>query len=197
MRPKSLFFLALPGIVVVIGALSLWALPEPSAENKPGPPRDAKRRESASPQGLTAEPNRLPLYGFEAKEGDTLRLSFNLEALRRARTISYPDPTTGERLTTNPLERERGLGATSLLGAVPVAGQARPATITLGDEGTVILTLPYSRGVLSGEGDSDAGGLGAITLLKAPPFKDVVRAGPEALLPSAPRGSRPSCVNCL
>ena len=197
MRPKSLFLLTLPGIVVLIGALLPWALPELSTESGPGPPPDAERQEAAPPQNLTAEPSRFPLYGFEAKDGDTLQLSFDLEVLRRARTISYRDPATGERLTTDTLKRERGLGATSLLGAVPVEGQVRPATITLGDEGTVILALPYSKGVLSGEGDSDAHGLGSMTLLKAAPFKDAVRTRPEAVLPSASRGPQPSCVNCL
>lgn len=197
MRPKFLFFLALAGIALSISAWLLWALPKPPAESEPAASPDGEPRDTPPPQRLTDAPSRPPLFDLEAKDGKRLELSFDLEALNRAKTISYLDPATGERLTTGVLERERGLGATSLLGAVPLEGQNRPATITLGDEGTIMLTLPYSGGVLSGEGVGNASGLGTVTLRKAAPFKDAVRPRLETLLPSAPRETQPSCVNCL
>ena len=196
MRPKLLFSLALIGIALSLSAWLLRALPEPCAESEPAPPPDAELGDAALLQGITKEPSRPPLFDLEAKDGNTLELNFDLEALNRARTISYLDPATGERLTTSVLKRERGLGAASLLGAVPLEGQNRPATITLGDEGTIILTLPYSGGVLSGEGLGNASGQGTVTLLKAAPFKDAVQPRLEPLLPSAPREPQPSCVNC-
>ena len=196
MRPKFLLSLTMAGIAISLSAWLLWALPKPSEEREPTPSPDTEPRDTRPPQSLTDAPNRPPLFDLEAKDGNTLALSFDLTALNRARTISYLDPATGERLTSTLLTRERGLGAASLLGAVPLEGQNRPATITLGDEGTIMLTLPYSGGVLSGEGVGNASGLGTVTLLKAAPFKDAVKPRLEPLLPSAPREPRPSCVNC-
>lgn len=197
MRPKFLLSLTMAGIAISLSAWFLWASSKPPEEREPTPSPDTEPRDTRPPQSLSDAPNRPPLFNLQAKDGKTLELSFDLAALNRARTISYLDPATGERLTTTLLTRERGLGAASLLGAVPLEGQNRPATITLGDEGTVMLTLPYSGGVLSGEGVGNASGLGTVTLRKAAPFKDAVRQRAENFLPSAPREPQPSCVNCL
>ena len=196
MRPKFLLSLTIAGVAISLSAWLLWASSKPSEEREPTPSPDTEPRDTRPPQSLTDAPNRPPLFNLQAEDGKTLELSFDLAALNRARTISYLDPATGERLTTSVLKRERGLGASSLLGAVPLEGQNRPATITLGDEGTIMLTLPYSGGVLSGEGLGNASGLGTVTLLKAAPFKDAVQPRLEPLLPSAPPEPQPSCVNC-
>lgn len=180
-----------------LGVLLLPLAPPSEAPSAPGKPH-VYNGESSTASGVVpgSGPAAEALHSFKVAAGEGLQATFNLGALERATTLSYPDPATGERLTTTALQRDRGLGAVSLLGAVPFDGQRRPATITLGEDGAVYLTLPYSQGVLSGEGAAGVDGTGEILLRQARPFRDALRRMPTPLPSPRAQEPAPACVNC-
>lgn len=124
----------------------------------------------------------------------TALVSLGLADPRFVQTFSFPDLANGERLSVTDIRHSVGAYSETLSGQVVVGGQARPATVTFGTE-AVFLSLPYSKGVLRGEGSQTAQNI-KITLNK--PYRDhvVQEASISAPIYSAQKPERPRCANC-
>lgn len=131
---------------------------------------------------------------FAIIDESTALVSLGLADPRFVQTFSFSDPASGERLFVTDIRHSIGAYSETLSGQVVVGGQARPATVTFGTE-AVFLSLPYSKGVLRGEGPLVAQNI-ELTLNK--PYQDYVVRDTNSSAPirSEQEPERPQCVNC-
>ena len=149
----------------------------------------------SEPSVSSDEPLNDELFAhFAIVDESTALVSLGSVDLQSVQTFSFSDPASGERLFVTDIRHSIGAYSETLSGQVVVGGQARPATVTFGTE-AVFLSLPYSKGVLRGEGLQAAQNI-ELTLNK--PYQDYVVRDTHSSAPirSAPEPERPQCVNC-
>ena len=139
------------------------------------------------------QPTAPKLFGdLRIIDAETIEIDFNADALSVAPTLLYLDPMNGDLLESAPTRTLSNVASETLVSSVEINGTRRPLTITIADN-TVFMTLPYTGGVLTGEGSRSS-----ITLKKQKPMKDFVKdevLQPEALN-KAPLKEIPVCLNC-
>ena len=167
--------LALLAISCVAG-LKLFMLPNSAerASNERPPPVEVLTASPVSVSRPVTEPNPSSSAGakpaqFEVLSPTSAVIRYQQEELLYSRELRYLDPITGSSLTSTPFNVTRNQGSTSLLATVEIEGTNRPVTLTVGDGGMVYVTLPFSGGVLQGQGRN-----GLIQLRKARGFNDRV-----------------------
>lgn len=139
------------------------------------------------------QPDAPKAFGeFNIIDAETIEIDFKADALSVAPTLLYLDPMTGDLLESAPTRTVSNLASETLLSSVEIKGTRRPLTITIADD-TVFMTLPYTGGVLTGEGSRRS-----ITLRKQKPIKDFIKD--EVVRPEisneAPLQEIPACLNC-
>jgi hypothetical protein len=125
-------------------------------------------------------------------DSQTLEIRFSNKALIKTTKLEYIDPKTLEFYESDSFQIVDGLSSRSLVTSVLINGIARPATLTVGRD-NVYMTLPYSDGVLAGEGT-----MSSIVLNKTKEFIDIVKE-PEYQIPSHKEPHTeitPLCLNC-
>lgn len=149
----------------------------------------------SEPSVSSDEPLNDELFAhFAIVDESTALVSLGSVDLQSVQTFSFSDPASGERLFVTDIRHSIGAYSETLSGQVVVGGQARPATVTFGTE-AVFLSLPYSKGVLRGEGPLVAQNI-ELTLNK--PYQDYVVRDTHSSAPirSEQEPERPQCVNC-
>jgi len=133
-----------------------------------------------------------PLNNFLIIDTDTIEASYEINALKSAERITYIDPKTGIQIVSNTINLFVNSSSISLTGSVSLSGLTLPMTITIGAN-SVFMTLPYTNGILNGEGRK-----GKILLKKAKSFKDDISELHTAdINPTSEIQERlPKCLNC-
>lgn len=154
---------------------------------------DKAANEQEAPVNLGEEAAGPDLFGvFEIIDAETLDVTFNAADLKNSENLAYIDPLTGETHQSKPLRSLINMASQALISSVEIGGITRPLTITIADN-AVFMTLPYTGGVLEGEGS-----LESMTLRKQQPMKDFIKedvAQPE-ILDEEPLQDFPICLNC-
>ena len=155
--------------------------------------RDTAANEQEAPINLGEEATGPDFFGvFKVIDAETLEVTFNTEDLKNSKNLSYLDPLTGEPHESKSVRTVINVASEALVSSVEIDGIARPLTITIADN-AVFMTLPYTGGVLEGEGS-----LESMTLRKQQPMKDFIKedvAQPE-ILDEEPLQDFPICLNC-
>lgn len=155
--------------------------------------RDTAANEQEAPINLGEEATGPDFFGvFKVIDAETLEVTFNTEDLKNSKNLSYLDPLTGESHESKSVRTVINVASEALVSSVEIDGIARPLTITIAGN-AVFMTLPYTGGVLEGEGS-----LESMTLRKQQPMKDFIKedvAQPE-ILDEEPLQDFPICLNC-
>ena len=194
----------LRGLIAVGAIVSLvvflYPFPKPeqnlltTQEAEVGSPQESFKKEEAFPLHKNApQPNAPELFGdFNIIDTETIEIDFNADTLLVEQALFYLDPISGDLLGSTLVRTVSNAVSQTLLSSVEINGTRRPLTITIADE-TVFMTLPYTGGVLTGEGSRSS-----ITLRKQKPMRDFVKdevVQPE-ILNEEPLQEMPVCLNC-
>lgn len=129
---------------------------------------------------------------FNIINPETIEVDFDADTLLSEPTLFYLDPISGDVLESAATRTVSNLASKTISSSVEIKGTKRPLTITIADD-AVFMTLPYTGGVLTGEGS-----LESITLRKQKPMTDFVKDEviQTKISDEEPLQRVPVCLNC-
>lgn len=129
---------------------------------------------------------------FNIINPETIEVDFDADTLLSEPTLFYLDPISGDVLESAATRTVSNLASETIFSSIEINGIKRPLTITIAND-AVFMTLPYTGGVLTGEGS-----LESITLRKQKPMTDFVKDEviQTKISDEEPLQGIPVCLNC-
>ena len=130
-------------------------------------------------------------FHLEIHSATAATLYYDPISVAYLKQLTFLDPASGESLTSTSLKAQRNESSISFYSQIEVNGVMAPATFTLTDQGSLIVTLPYSGGVLRGEGTE-----GKVKLERSGQYRDIVAKPGEQLVLPHEQEPQAKCLNC-